>query len=297
MAVEPTLMDPVRQEWEHGWFSIASAAPHASLRGVVRDDYCGWTEHTRVPVRRRELASTVVPLIISFGPPYRLTSGRDTQAPGIGPVTERQTFVAGLYDTWVAVDSATTSCALQVNFTPIGARRVLPCPMSELTGASIEVRDVFGAAGARLVDRLGNVTSWHERFALVDAFLLHRMQRASAVPPEVSWAWDALARQHGAARIGTLCAHLGWSPKRLIASFREHIGLPPKTVARILRFEQLVAQLGQPASVQWSTRALDRGFFDQSHLIRDFTEFAGCTPGAYLRERTPFGAALCTTPA
>ena len=117
MAVEPMLTDPVRQEWEHGWFSIASATPHASLRGIVRDDYCGWTESTRFPIQRRELASTVVPLIISFGPPYRLTSGRESQATGSARATVRQTFVAGLYDTWVAVDSATTSCALQVSAT------------------------------------------------------------------------------------------------------------------------------------------------------------------------------------
>jgi methylphosphotriester-DNA--protein-cysteine methyltransferase len=83
----------------------------------------------------------------------------------------------------------------------------------------------------------------------------------------------------------------------LIAGFREHVGLPPKVVARILRFEHLVARLDDAGSASWSARALDGGFFDQSHLIRDFAEFAGCSPGAYLRERAVSGATAMAGPA
>lgn len=275
------LDELLRHEWEHGWWSMATAAPHAALHGIVRGRYCGWTEHARRPVRRRELASTVVPLIINFGPSYRLLSGHDADSRGI----ERSSFVAGLYDTWVAVDSASTSCALQVNFTPLGAHLVLQCPMADLAGASVEVSDALGAPGAQLVEQLGNLATWRERFALVDRFLMERIQRAVRAPAAVEWAWRALCTHHGDLRIAALCQQTGWSPKRLIAAFREHVGLPPKVVARVLRFEHLIARLDDPGDADWSQRAVDGGFFDQSHLIRDFTEFAGCLPGAYLRER------------
>jgi AraC-like DNA-binding protein len=275
-----------RHESAHGWWSMATAAPHAALHGIVRGRYCGWTEHTRHPVRRRELASTVVPLIINFGPTYRLLSGHDADERGI----ERSSFVAGLYDTWVAVDSAPTSCALQVNFTPLGAHLVLQCPMADVAGASIDVGDALGVAGVQLIEQLGNLTTWRERFALVDRFLVTRVRRGSRAPAAVEWAWRELCAHHGDLRIAALCTQTGWSPKRMIAAFREHVGLPPKVVARILRFEHLVAQLRGPNADAWSARALESGFFDQSHLIRDFNEFAGCTPGAYLRERDVFGA-------
>lgn len=284
--------DLLRHEWEHGWWSMATATPHAALRGIVHGRYCGWTEHSRRPVRRRELASTVVPLIINFGPSYRLVAGHEADDLGI----ERSSFVAGLYDTWVDVDSASTSCALQVNFTPPAARLVLQRPMVDLAGASVEVADVLGAPGAHLVEQLGNLSSWPARFALLEGFLRERVQRAVRAPGAVDWAWQELQARRGDVRIAFLCEQTGWSAKRLIAAFREHVGLPPKVVARILRFEHLIARLDDPASAAWSARALDGGFFDQSHLIRDFTEFAGCSPGVYLRERRRLGGSVASAP-
>ena len=167
----------MRYEWANGWWEMETAPPHPALHGVVRGDYCGWTEQTMQPVIRREVASTVIPLIINFGDAYHLRAGTDS-----GSVV-RHSFVAGVYDTWVNVSAATDaaglragggagatsscaarscaassraarsraarSCALQVNLTPIGAHRLLACDMEALTGQSVELSDVLGAAVRR----------------------------------------------------------------------------------------------------------------------------------------------------
>lgn len=279
-----------RHEWEHGWFTMASDAPHASLHGIVRGAYCGWTEYAEYPVPRRELASTIVPLIINFGPRYRLTAGPSSNATSPSAPVQRHSFVAGVHDTWVSVESARESCALQVNMTPLGAHLVLQSPMHTLAGCTYEVADVLGASARLLAEQLGNLSTWPERFAVVDAFLRARVARATRAPAAVQWVWQQLCAQRGNVPIAALTRETGYSPKRLIAAFREHVGLPPKQVARLLRFEHLVARLDDPSQVTWSTRALDSGYFDQAHMTRDFTAFAGCTPTAYLRERAWFGS-------
>jgi AraC-like DNA-binding protein len=296
----------MRYEWANGWWEMETAPPHPALHGVVRGDYCGWTEQTMQPVIRRELP-TVIPLIINFGDAYHLRAGTDS-----GSVV-RHSFVAGVYDTWVNVSAATDaaglragvgagaarsraarscgarSCALQVNLTPIGAHRLLACDMEALTGQSVELSDVLGAAGRRLVEHLANTPSWEGRFALVDVFLRTRLHAAAAVPAQVQWVWDQLEAHDGAQGIGALTRESGWSPKRLSAAFRASVGVPPKSVARLLRFERVIARLHRPDAGRWAARALDSGYYDQSHLVRDFTEFAGCTPTAYLRERLTIG--------
>lgn len=288
----------MRYEWANGWWEMETARPHPALRGVVRGDYCGWTEQTTQPVIRREVASTIIPLIINFGDAYRLHAGTDA-----GSVV-RHSFVAGVYDTWVNVAAATgaadaradttrscvtRSCALQVNLTPIGAHRVFACDMDALTGQSVELTDVLGAEGRVLIEQLANAPSWEARFVLVDVFLRARLHSAAEAPAEVRWVWDQLEAHDGAQAIGALTRETGWSPKRLSAAFRASVGVPPKSVARLLRFERIIARLQRPDACRWAARALDCGYYDQSHLVRDFAEFAGCTPTAYLRERLTIG--------
>ena len=114
--------------------------------------------------------------------------------------------------------------------------------------------------------------------------------RAAGAPPpptELSWAWGRLRASAGRTPIGGLATELGWSHRRLIARFRESIGLPPKALARVLRFER-VAQLLQVADEPRLARvALECGYYDQAHLNRDFRQFAGITPTEYLARRLP----------
>jgi AraC-like DNA-binding protein len=75
-----------------------------------------------------------------------------------------------------------------------------------------------------------------------------------------------------------LPAELGWSRKQLAARFRDEVGLTPKTAARVLRFQALLAGLRSGGTREWVDLALECGYFDQSHLVRDVRRFTGLTP-------------------
>lgn len=100
----------------------------------------------------------------------------------------------------------------------------------------------------------------------------------------------ALEASGGALRVETLADSLGVSRQYLAAQFRDHVGLSPKLFARICRFRSARAAALASASSQacqrghdWATLALDNGYFDQSHLIRDFQDFTGASPDAHVR--------------
>ena len=80
----------------------------------------------------------------------------------------------------------------------------------------------------------------------------------------------------GRVPIGTLAEDLGWSHRRFIARYRDAVGLPPKTVARIVRFERASARLLSGDGL--ATTATECGYFDQAHMAREVREFAGITP-------------------
>jgi methylphosphotriester-DNA--protein-cysteine methyltransferase len=70
------------------------------------------------------------------------------------------------------------------------------------------------------------------------------------------------------------------------------VGVTPKTYARIARFEGAFAALQGLRAVRWAEFALDRGYSDQAHLVREFKELAGATPTEVFRRRAPDGLGL-----
>ena len=76
--------------------------------------------------------------------------------------------------------------------------------------------------------------------------------------------------------------------RRLIQGFDREIGLKPKMVHRIFRFMRIVESIDGRRDVDWAAVALDCGFHDQAHFIKDFRAFSGLTPTEYLESKSPY---------
>jgi transcriptional regulator GlxA family with amidase domain len=104
---------------------------------------------------------------------------------------------------------------------------------------------------------------------------------AAPPPADVEWAWQRLNATHGQLTVTELAAELRCSRKHLASRFREHVGLPPKLVARMLRFRRAADLLLERRELTLADVAFACGYYDQAHLDRDFREFAQTTPTAY----------------
>lgn len=287
MTAHPPRAQIVRHHSALGQWEIVSRAPDPRLRPHVRV-YQGYVERTPGVARRLETPSGDVVLIIGLGPAIRVIDPRDP-ARATGP---RRAFVAGLHDAYMLTESSGAQHGLQVNFTPIGAHLFLGLPMDALANRAVELEDIFGAPARRLAERLREAPTWAARFAHLDAIIAARLADARAPAPGVVRAWQRLNETGGCLGIGALAAEVGCSPKHLIAQFREQIGLPPKTVARVLRFRRAVRLLERDDGARWAAIAHDCGYCDQAHLIRDFRAFAGRPPGEFLGRRLPDGGGV-----
>ena len=250
-------------------------APHPALAGAVLR-YTGYAERTAAPVRFRELPCTYVPVIIDLDAGWTVADARRPEA----PAERLGSFVAGLTDGPVMVEHPGSARCLQVDLAPLAARRLLGLPMSELANRSVALEDVLGRPAAELVERVAAAPSWADGFALVDRALTARLADAPPPDPGVAWSLGRLGRSGGTAPIGELVRELGWSHRRLIARFRDEVGLPPKLVARIVRFERLGRVLAAEAGADMARAAAECGYFDQAHLAREVRDLAGVTPTA-----------------
>ena len=275
-----------RHESELGSWEQGTGRPDPRLRGIVHR-YEGYVESASpAPVLRQEVPSLAVPLIVNFGSSWRIGPAASASEP-----ETRDSFVAGLYERSVLVVAEGPAACVQIDFTPIGAHLFLGLPMHELSNRVVEAADVLGHDG-NLAARLEDAAGWNERFELLDRLILRRVAGERRPAPEILWAWRALGRTGGSVRIGALAEKSGRSRKQLLAGFRTHVGLGPKTVARIMRFNRAVAELRRSPHPGLAELAADCGYFDQAHLNRDFREFAGTTPVEFARRVLPDGGVL-----
>jgi methylphosphotriester-DNA--protein-cysteine methyltransferase len=101
----------------------------------------------------------------------------------------------------------------------------------------------------------------------------------------IAHATGVLKRVPQIERIADACRDTGLSQRRFGSVFREHVGMSPKRYARLQRFRAVVDSVQRGARIEWSRVAADCGFYDQPHLVREFREFAGMTPSAYVAAR------------
>ena len=261
---------------EAGVWEMWTTTPHDALRPYITL-YCGYQELVAAG-RRMEVPHPNVVLVIGLGATLRVV---DPRRPADATI-ERLAFTAGVHDAAVFTESTEPTRGLQVNLTPIGAYLLFRVPMDSLANRVVALDDVFGVEARRLVERLQEAPDWSRCFDILDEAILKRVTTARAPNPLVVRASRVLRATRGAASIARLARDLACSQRHLIATFRAQIGVTPKTYARIVRFDHAVKQLRRPDGLRWAEIADASGYYDQAHLIRDFHEFAGLTPGEFL---------------
>jgi AraC-like DNA-binding protein len=259
------------------------AAPDPRLAGYVLN-YCAYDERTGSFVRRRELPSERVVAIVNLGAPIRVLTRE-------GWTDQPDGFLAGLHDTFALTETSGAQRGVQIDFSPVGAHLLWRTPMHEVTGRVVALEAIFGRAGVLLHEALACAGGWEERFALLDDFLLERLDDALSPVPSVTRALGRLRATGGRVRVETVAAELGCSRRHLVAGFREQVGVSPKLLARILRFQRAVGFVDE-AQRGWAEIAAACGYYDQAHMVRDFRQFAGASPGEFARRRLPDGGGV-----
>lgn len=254
-------------------FEMAGRAPAAALDGLV-SRMVGYRETRPGHFRQIEAASLDIPLVISFGEPFAIGLGREP-----GGNDRHGSFTSGLFAGPVTIDSFGASDCIQINFTPLGARRFFGLPMSELTDRMVALDDVLGADGMTLHNRLSNASDWERRFDIAERFVLDRLRRTDRPSPEIAWAFERIAATGGREKVASIAEKIGWSRKHLARRFAEDVGLGPKSVSRIVRLNRAIAAARSGAG-GWAAIAADCGYADQAHLVREFRELAGASPVA-----------------
>ena len=196
-------------------------------------------------------------------------------------------IVSGAYGRGLAPDNAEETFLVGVHFKPGGAFPFLGVPAGDLADTHVDLETLWGSLAGRLRERLCETGTSAERFQLLEQALLGRLCRDLDQHYVVSAALEMFGKNPGAPKVREAAKHLGLSQRRFIQVFKAEVGITPKLFSRIQRFQQTRAFIQLNSSPNWADLALEFGYFDQSHLIREFLEFSGVSPTDYSKRQLP----------
>jgi AraC-like DNA-binding protein len=189
-------------------------------------------------------------------------------------------MVSGAYSRYFVIDTREHASIMGVHFRPGGALPFLGLPPGVLADTHVELAQLWGARAAELREQLCAACSSERRFELLEQALLARMTDTPLRPA----ARAGIALLGSGQKVGDVAKELSLSRRRFISVFSADVGTTPKLFARIQRFQRTLERAHASDQLDWSQLALACGYFDQSHMIRDFVDFAGLAPAA-LRSR------------
>jgi AraC-like DNA-binding protein len=170
-----------------------------------------------------------------------------------------------------------------IMFQPDGLQRLYGLPMPEMTDRSYDARSVLGCSISRAWQILGDLGSFEERVRFVNELLLRQSLRS----PEVDGISDAattMILSGGCVDIPALAGRAGLSMRQFARKFIRQVGVRPKLFARVARFEAALENKARFAAKSWTRIAHEFGYYDQMHMVHDFREFTGETPGEILTQ-------------
>ena len=172
-----------------------------------------------------------------------------------------------------------------VHFKPDGAYPFLQLPLSELHNRVVRLDAIWGQYATELRERLYAAPTIQAGFALLERLLLERLGEAPPGLEVVRHGITQMAHQHGAVSVRELCDTIAISQNHLGTLFKQFVGVSAKELAQLYRFEHSLRMADPLRPVEWTRVAIRSGYYDLSHLNKEFLAFTGHTPSDYLRLR------------
>ncbi len=187
-----------------------------------------------------------------------------------------QLFLYGQTTRYTEHKAIKNFCNIGVYFQPTALKSVFGIDSDELTNQHVDINDLIKT---NITDRLSNTTTSDQRIKLLSSFLIQQAKQREIQSEKVNFAAGHL--QKGVS-LPDIQAELNISERSLERYFKRHVGISPKLYARINRFQSSLGSLRNANFETLTDIAYQSNYFDQSHFIRDFKEFAGTSPKHYI---------------
>lgn len=220
-------------------------------------------------------------LIVHFGQHF-LKSEIDPATGTATFVEQARVLMSGQLTERIWLKSSGEIGVVSVRFNPAGAARFFDLPYEDLVDRVVDFHRFEPDVSKTLHDAIGAAPSHEARVEIMRDLLVSLLRRESEEDVFVRQACRYIMKSEGEYSVQELVKLIGFSERQLERKFKKQVGISPKTLSRIMRFQRFLALTKRQSDMTLAEAAHSCGYYDQSHFIRDFTKFAGVSPLNYL---------------
>lgn len=193
-------------------------------------------------------------------------------------------FVSGQHKHFLYRD-AQCSSMMVVKFLIGGAYPFFDFPVSTLNNKVMQLENFYGSSIADVREEILNEKDIDKKIGIMERFLLDRMKDEMVAAGPLAVALKQIQEDPDNTTTKSLAEKAGITSKHLIDLFHRKVGLTPKALIRIFRFQRVISRIEDENKIDWTKMAYECGYYDQAHFIKDFYEFSGLRPSEYPGKR------------
>lgn len=197
-------------------------------------------------------------------------------------VDSPQSIIVGPQVSKVDITMGSNHLIISVGFQPGGLHRLLKIPLYEMLDQAYDAELVLGKDIKEVNERLKEAATHQQMKLIVETYLLKKIVTNALMPWERVMKLQLLCK--GSMAIGDAASLACLSSRQYERKSNELMGYSPKLFSKLIRFSAAYRLKESNLDQSWTSIAHASGYYDQMHLIRDFKEFTGSTPGHISRQ-------------
>ncbi|MBN8850738.1 MAG: AraC family transcriptional regulator [Sphingobacteriales bacterium] len=206
---------------------------------------------------------------------------------------ENLIYLVGPKDEPVTIGSPPGRTALLIiQLTYKGGYRFTDGALSELTNRLVSFGELYGQQGCELQEELTGAENVYAKISLIQQFLTRKLLRTRKEHMIVDYVTETIMQNEGLVEMKKMEKKTGYSKRYLELLFQHYIGLSPKTLACITRFQKFYHLCINNNSRGSYKNSLHSFYYDQSHFIKEFKTYTGYAPEKYMEINNEFGRIL-----
>lgn len=172
-----------------------------------------------------------------------------------------------------------------IRFYPYGFGNFVTTPIKNLANKETPIAELFGQTVAyKLEQEIIQATDTQQRIEIIETFLLNKLKEKNTIDNIVESTIEALLETSGSLPINTILKGDLSKRRQLERMFVKQIGISPKQLAKVIRLQTALKLLLNQERETLTQIAYESEYYDQNHFIKDFKEFTGTTPKAFLAD-------------